>query len=676
VDTTLTGSRKVHSAPAARFRLFFRGCIFVGILIACSAHAWPVFGQTDDVAQQIARLQGSDPKLRLWAADALAKSGDRRAVEPLIGALHDPDPQMRSLAAMGLGRIGDPRAVTPLIAALGDSNEDGSMAAGMALGQLRDARAIAPLIATLHHGERFTVVLAQLGAAAYEPLIAALHDSDPEMRKNAALALAEMRDPRSADALIAAFHDPVPKVREAAAWALTANSDPRVPDLLVQALRDPDMEVRTAVAGQLGWKKDPRFVEPLIANLKETNDALRIQACIALGRLQDPRAVGPLVETAKSKNSDLASQAVRALGEIGSPAAVDALIVIANPLVSPEKAGLSHAPTPGDTNGTWDLSQAAIDALGETGDSRAIAYLAAALQNPNAGVRTGAAEALGKSKSPEAAAVLTKAVQSSQNPGASEALTYAGQPGAVSVDALLSLLNDPQKRDRAIEALANTKDPRAVEPLIALLQTPYSGKPQPYGNGIGQAANDPNPVRPMTYYSVAEALGRMGDPRAVAPLIEYLQNGPVQRMIASDALAELGPPAVGPLIGLLHDSNEQTRRLAAKALASLAFAQTEDHRAKDALVAALKAKDIAIVAGGYQYYVSLGAPGSQGMLAAALDQFGDQLMAEWFLNCGNVKLEDAARAWAEKRHTGIEQHVYGVVWGKMPTPDKDMPPMQ
>ena len=101
-----------------------------------------------------------------------------------------------------------------------------------------------------------------------------------------------------------------------------------------------------------------------------------------------------------------------------------------------------------------------------------------------------------------------------------------------------------------------------------------------------------------------------------------------------------------------------------------------DISAQDALVAALKAKDVAIVAGGYQYYVRMGAPGSQGLLAAALDQFGDQLMAEWFLNCGDVQLEDAARAWGEKKHTGIEQHVYGVVWGKMPVPAKDEAPMQ
>jgi hypothetical protein len=89
-------------------------------------------------------------------------------------------------------------------------------------------------------------------------------------------------------------------------------------------------------------------------------------------------------------------------------------------------------------------------------------------------------------------------------------------------------------------------------------------------------------------------------------------------------------------------------------------------RPHDALVAALGAHDIAIMAGAYQFYVSLGAPGTETDLVTALDRFPNQGMAEYFLNCGSVQLEDAAIAWGQKLHYHITQQVYGIAWGHMP----------
>jgi HEAT repeat protein len=57
---------------------------------------------------------------RSAAAEALAKLGDPRAVEPLIRALGDIDSDVRGSAARALAKLGDPRAVEPLVRALGD----------------------------------------------------------------------------------------------------------------------------------------------------------------------------------------------------------------------------------------------------------------------------------------------------------------------------------------------------------------------------------------------------------------------------------------------------------------------------------------------------------------------------------------------------------------------------
>ncbi len=119
---------------------------------------------------------------------------------------------------------------------------------------------------------------------------------------------------------------------------------------------------------------------------------------------------------------------------------------------------------------------------------------------------------------------------------------------------------------------------------------------------------------------------------------------------------------------MLHESNENTRRLAAEALSGLAIKDQKDTRPHDALVAAMGTHDIAIMAGAYQFYVSLGAPATENDLVAALERFPNQGMAEYFLNCGDVALEDAAIAWGQKLHFHITQQVYGIAWGQMPKP--------
>ncbi len=83
---------------------------------------------------------------------------------------------------------------------------------------------------------------------------------------------------------------------------------------------------------------------------------------------------------------------------------------------------------------------------------------------------------------------------------------------------------------------------------------------------------------------------------------------------------------------------------------------------KTALLTALKERDLAVIRGAHQFYVSLGQPGSEDVLAESLDRYGDQAMAEYFLNCGDVKLEDAARLWGAKQRWKITQQMYGVTW--------------
>ena len=71
--------------------------------------------------------------------------------------------------------------------------------------------------------------------------------------------------------------------------------------------------------------------------------------------------------------------------------------------------------------------------------------------------------------------------------------------------------------------------------------------------------------------AAAEALGRLGDARAVQPLIRCVREGDADlRTVALEALLELRKPAVEPLIGHLHPrEREVVRERAAQALGNL-----------------------------------------------------------------------------------------------------------
>lgn len=68
-------------------------------------------------------LTEEDPSRRWKAIEALAREGDRSAVDSIIRALSDDDWRVRQKAAWALGMIGDPQAVVPLRRALREESE-------------------------------------------------------------------------------------------------------------------------------------------------------------------------------------------------------------------------------------------------------------------------------------------------------------------------------------------------------------------------------------------------------------------------------------------------------------------------------------------------------------------------------------------------------------------------
>jgi HEAT repeat protein len=213
-------------------------------------------------------------------------------------------------------------------------------------------------------------------------------------------------------------------------------------------------------------------------------------------------------------------------------------------------------------------------------------------------------------------------------------------------------------RASAAHALGEIKDPHAVEPLIAALKG----------------------MDPRVQQAAANALGEIKDPRAVEPLIAALRDTDWNmyrgvswniRDAAADALGKINDPrAVEPRIAALNDTDQNVdwgvrwniRRAAARALANF-----KDPRAVSALLAALEKHDMIIIASAISFFIKRGDTGSEDRLIEALDKFGNKEMAEQLLNCGNSKLNDAARKWGLNHGYAIDTRadVSGMIkWGE------------
>jgi HEAT repeat protein len=225
----------------------------------------------------------------------------------------------------------------------------------------------------------------------------------------------------------------------------------------------------------------------------------------------------------------------------------------------------------------FEVREAAVDALGEIGDPRAVEPLISILVD-NKWYCCYAIEALGRIGDPR------------------------------SVDALSAALNhnEVSVREAAVDALGEIGDPRAVKPLGVMLKGDKDSSMRWRAACALEKINDPSAVDPLitalgdenwnVRRAATSALDQIGDTRAVEPLLTVLgdEDWHIQEA-AADALekmrwqpdmgadgaaywivkrepekcVEIGAPALKPLIAAINHSSPENRRVAAKALVAL-----------------------------------------------------------------------------------------------------------
>jgi hypothetical protein len=110
-------------------------------------------------------------------------------------------------------------------------------------------------------------------------------------------------------------------------------------------------------------------------------------------------------------------------------------------------------------------------------------------------------------------------------------------------------------------------------------------------------------------------------------------------------LGEIGKPAVDPLIKLLKSKKSAVRFAAAAALVRI---ERNVPGTVEKLTGALDSKSLKVIASNYAFFIKLGRAGTEKILRSALLRYGNKAMALDYLNCGNDKLDAAARVWADR----------------------------
>jgi HEAT repeat protein len=317
---------------------------------------------------------------------------------------------------------------------------------------------------------------------------------------------------------------------------------------LIEFLRAEETDLRMHAALALGEHEELSAASALISALNDPDVNVRYHVIEALGKLRATEAVAPLLAVAESRDFFLSFAALDALAEIGDGSVSGRIVLLLDDDLLREAA----LRTIGRVGGSTDIGNVVELLNDDVSLAPVVAAAAVEIFSRHCGLDEGVRAIIDKAREAVNSASLTRLseVLGSANKNDLPALIeFAGWFDDESLrEKLVDLLRDSDMRERAASALA-MQGANSVEALIDEL-----GSEEPE---IREAA--------------ATALGRVGDPRAVEPLAELLEDGTVSdRRAALHAMIELGgPEAVQLLENLLASEDPHGRELALRGLGRL-----------------------------------------------------------------------------------------------------------
>ncbi|MBD3287029.1 hypothetical protein GF359_10270, partial [candidate division WOR-3 bacterium] len=282
---------------------------------------------------------------------------------------------------------------------------------------------------------------------------------------------------------------------------------------------------------------DPRAVPALIAALDQDNEYVISTVINTLEYIQDTSAKDKLISMLGYDSYDVRFAAVQYMGTLRVTEAVSPLIA----LIETEQDDVPKSRV--------------IRSLGDIGDARALRCLVKVLKDTTEidYVRENSAIALGKLGDRRAVRVLLEMVDSDiPRYVLIDALAASGE---IAMKPLKKAARNGEYRSIAVPAIAQLADRRQVRFLVKNLEC----------------------------YEVFRALLRIGDRRAVKPLIEYLENRPgYYTDYTIRILGEIGDRrAVPVLIDYMQNTNNEVRY---RNTAAVALGKIGDRRAVEPML--------------------------------------------------------------------------------------------
>ena len=409
-----------------------------------------------------------------------------------------------------------------------------------------------------------------------------LSSPDAGKRRRAIWKLGQARRPRTVPHLAQALDDADPSVQRAAASALGAVGGPGAIEALLTALKGKSPEVEAEARGALQYI-DPSWaaseaargaVPEFAAALKDDNADVRASAAWALSRFGDARALEALVAALLDRDGRVTEHALQALNRIDPDWPRSAA---AEPVLARWMAMLnSGSPFPKSRIEAAEL-------LGRYGGARAVNSLLQAVADPNDDVQTSAARALDHidahwPRCESARRAIPQLVRTlTTSPGSGHAFTME----------LLERIDPEWTRSEGAR--------EAVPELMALLAK-VTGPREPGVLYLGWGRRS---------IDLARCLGRIGDPRAVSPLLDaFVADDPEVHEAVVAALdcidagwrgSEPANLAASRWVAALDDPDWAMRKVAAAALSCLGWQPRNEGEQEKLRAAATHATVVSIV---------------------------------------------------------------------------------
>jgi len=665
--------------------------------------------------EAIAMLANENPAIREAGVYTLVEWQDSAYIFNVLPLLKDPVATVRMAAAKSLDQMGwtavneedvalqcvalqdwrrcrDVKAellFAPLLEAVKDEDVDVRGAASDMLLELDWKPTNPEQQAQLCVMKRDWSGCADLGTVAVPALIRELNTTDVDARIAIIEALGRIGDDRAAAALGKLVKDGDQEIRYTAVTNLGLLRSRNAIESLIEGLDDSSNYVRRAALKALtdnmdiiAKVKDIRAVEPVVRAVKDNNSNVRKIAISILGNINNAQVVAPLIDALNDVDAEVRAAATAALDKQKSPTSMEALVdTLSNP--KPE------------------VREQALLALAEFKNDRLLKHFNKLLEDPVLEVRVAAVIAIGKVPLPNSAEILENVAKDKDKEVKMQVIkSIVGHDSPAEARTLLKLAQDFDKEVRLAarqQLLEHNWEPQnnleqvlkcifqkawyqcdelgidAVLPLVAELEF----------NVI--------PDRP----EIIRALGKIGNIQAVdgilkaMALTEWENHGDddvVQTLLnANRALTQIGKQAtlklvpslkdwyMGPLVvDLLNKFEWKPRNDLEKMYFYIAKRQpgpiVENWQYyKKVLQNNLKSKEAALVKYTVYTLISLGQEDSIDILLEFLQQQGNLQYAELYLNCGNQRLERAAKSWAIDQGLSVDDKRSGnsaVAWAK------------